>query len=194
MLRSSSRLVGNVLRELLGSSSIAAVGQLLRIAGNRSQRGAQLQRHLGRNFALQFLLAADAFQFAEVINQAGDAEQAAINSRHRRNRDRDKRFSPAGVSNSASALPPFAILPEERLGFRPPGERLRSASSHRDNRRPRPTAEEPTTAPRKMSSALIPEGGSETQNCFRGRDWQCLTNPLIRKPALRRKDSRAPPG
>src|SRR5271165_7151640 len=51
------RLVGYVAGQLLGQFSIAAVSQLLRIAGNRGERGAELQRHLSRDFAVQFLLA-----------------------------------------------------------------------------------------------------------------------------------------
>ena len=104
------RFMSNVGRELLRQFRIAAVGQLLGIAGNGGQRRSQLQRHLGRNLTLQFLLPMNLFHFRAVVDQAGHAEQAAIHRRNRGNRDAMKRFSPAGVSYSASSLAPLAAF------------------------------------------------------------------------------------
>ncbi len=63
--------------------TVPAVGQLLGVAGDSGQRRAQLQRHLGGNLAMQLLLAANALQLAEIVEQAGDTEQAAIDGRVR---------------------------------------------------------------------------------------------------------------
>src|SRR5271169_2535513 len=62
------RLMGDVGRQLFREFGVAAVGQLLRIARNRGQRRAQLQRHLGGNLPLQLLLAPNLFQFAEIVD------------------------------------------------------------------------------------------------------------------------------
>src|SRR5271156_2900433 len=81
------RLAGDVGGQLRSQLRIAIARQLLRVSGNRGERGAKFERHLRGNLAMQLLLMTDSFKFAAVADQTSGPDQAAVDSRYRRDRD-----------------------------------------------------------------------------------------------------------
>ena len=113
----TSRLAGDVGGQLRSQFRVAIPRQLLGVSGDRGQRGAQLQRHLCGNLAMQLLLVADAFKFAAVADQASGSEQAAIDGGHGRDRDRDTKFAAGGSGVVGLELPALAALTQHRVDF-----------------------------------------------------------------------------
>src|SRR5437764_1298859 len=110
-------LAGDVGGELRSQFRFTVPRKLLSVSGNRSQRGAQLERHLGGNFTVQLLLVADLLKLGAIADQASGSDQASIAGGDGRNRHRNAKLNRGGSGVVSLDVAALATLAKHGIHF-----------------------------------------------------------------------------